>query len=168
MQDGWTCSTVSLLWLGCTWDLELQWVSPFLEPPGKFTIPRKMIRPFFIISGWFWMLNFCRFCFRGIMITSSSVLGSMVKMPRIQSKSLINIILCEACGIYGLIISLLISTQKKPGNDWTAQYQSGYNYQLAEYSGYAGFWVGITVGLSNIFCGICVGVLGASTALVTA
>ena len=114
------------------------------------------------------MLNFCLFCFRGIMITSSSVLGSMVKMPRIQSKSLINIILCEACGIYGLIISLLISTQKKPGNDWTAQYQSGYNYQLAEYSGYAGFWVGITVGLSNIFCGICVGVLGASTALVTA
>ena len=102
------------------------------------------------------------------MITSSSVLGSMVKMPRIQSKNLISIILCEACGIYGLIIALLLSTQKKPGNDWTAMYQSGDNYQIAENSGYAAFWVGITVGLSNVFCGICVGVLGSSTALVTA
>ena len=102
------------------------------------------------------------------MITSSSVLGSMVKMPRIQSKNLISIILCEACGIYGLIIALLLSTQKKPGSDWTAMYQSGENYQLAENSGYAAFWVGVTVGLSNVFCGICVGVLGSSTALVTA
>ena len=47
-------------------------------------------------------------------------------------------------------------------------YQSGDNYQIAENSGYAAFWVGITVGLSNVFCGICVGVLGSSTALVTA
>lgn len=38
----------------------------------------------------------------------------MVKMPRIQSKNLISIILCEACGIYGLIIALLVSSQKKP------------------------------------------------------
>ena len=92
----------------------------------------------------------------------------MVKMPRIQSKNLISIILCEACGIYGLIIALLLSVQKKPGSDWTAMYHSLENYQLAENSGYAAFWVGITVGLSNIFCGLCVGVLGSSTALVTA
>ena len=110
------------------------------------------------------MIRVCR----GIMITSSSVLGSMVKMPRIQSKNLISIILCEACGIYGLIIALLLSVQKKPGQDWTAMYQSGENYQAAENAGYAAFWVGITVGLSNIFCGLCVGVLGSSTALVTA
>ena len=102
------------------------------------------------------------------MITGSSVLGSMVKMPRIQSKNLISIILCEACGIYGLIIALLVSTQKKVGSDWTTMYHSGENYQAAESAGYAAFWVGICVGLSNIFCGICVGVLGSSTALVTA
>ena len=102
------------------------------------------------------------------MITSSSILGSMVKMPRIQSKNLISIILCEACGIYGLIIALLVSQQKKPsGNDANSIYYSKENYQTAENSGYAAFWIGVTVGLSNVFCGICVGVLGSSTALVT-
>merc|ERR1712045_532586 len=104
----------------------------------------------------------------GIMITSSSILGSMVKMPRIQSKNLISIILCEACGIYGLIIALLVTQQKKPSGEWSDIYSSKEAYQVAENSGYAAFWIGVTVGLSNIFCGICVGVLGSSTALVTA
>jgi V-type H+-transporting ATPase 21kDa proteolipid subunit len=92
----------------------------------------------------------------------------MVKMPRIQSKNLISIILCEACGIYGLIIALLVSQGKRPSGDWSAVYSSMENYQIAENSGFASFWIGITVGLSNVFCGICVGVLGSSTALVTA
>ena len=110
MRDGRICSTASVHLHGCTWDLELQWVFPFSDPPGKFTVPLpKMIRPFYNI-GMVLNVKLLSLLFRGIMITSSSVLGSMVKMPRIQSKSLINIILCEACGIYGLIISLLIST----------------------------------------------------------
>ena len=88
-------------------------------------------------------------------------------MPRIQSKNLISIILCEACGIYGLIIALLLSTMKGTSN-WLVTYESIEKYQQAENAGYAAFWVGITVGLSNIFCGLCVGVLGSSTALVTA
>ena len=91
----------------------------------------------------------------------------MVKMPRIQSKNLISIILCEAFGIYGLIIALLVSQQKKPSGDPMAIYNSKEAYQIAENSGYAAFWIGVTVGLSNTFCGICVGVLGSSTALVT-
>ena len=114
------------------------------------------------MSLWLMVICFCR----GILIVSSSVLGSMVKMPRIQGKNLISIILCEACGIYGLIIALLMSTQKKT-TDWTAMYVSIANYQQAENVGYAAFWVGVTVGLSNVFCGLCVGVLGSSTALVT-
>ena len=75
--------------------------------------------------------------------------------------------MCEACGIYGLIIALLVSSQKKPSGDWTDIYANKGNYQIAENSAYASFWIGITVGLSNVFCGICVGVLGSSTALVT-
>lgn len=89
-------------------------------------------------------------------------------MPRIQSKNLISIILCEACGIYGLIIALLVSTQKKPTGDPNGIYVDKETYQAAEHAGYASFWVGFCVGLSNIFCGLCVGVLGSSTALVTA
>jgi V-type H+-transporting ATPase 21kDa proteolipid subunit len=87
-------------------------------------------------------------------------------MPRIQSKNLISIILAEACGIYGLIIALLLSTMKKP-SDFLTMYESMEKYQMAENAGYAAFWIGVTVGFSNVFCGICVGVLGSSTALVT-
>ena len=104
------------------------------------------------------------------MITSASILGSLVKMPRIQSKNLISIILCEACGIYGLIIALLVSQGKKPADVTKSNdiYQDKNTYQLAENAGYSAFWIGICVGFSNVFCGICVGVLGSSTALVTA
>ena len=38
---------------------------------------------------------------------------------------------------------------------------------MAQNSAHAAFWVGICVGVSNVVCGICVGVLGSSTALVT-
>ena len=103
------------------------------------------------------------------MITGSSILGSMVKMPRIQSKNLISIILCEACGIFGLITALLVSQSKKPA-DVTKSYDiylNKANYQAAENAGFAAFWIGVTVGLSNVFCGISIGVLGSSTALVT-
>ena len=92
----------------------------------------------------------------------------MVKMPRIQSKNLISVILCEACGIFGLIIALLVYQQKRVNGSWDDIYFSRESYQIAENSGYAAFWVGILVGLSNLWCGICVGVLGSSTALVTA
>lgn len=94
----------------------------------------------------------------------------MVKMPRIQSKNLISIILCEACGIYGLIIALLVSQGKKPADVAKANdiYKDRLTYQTAENAAFSAFWIGVCVGLSNVFCGICVGVLGSSTALVTA
>ena len=94
----------------------------------------------------------------------------MVKMPRIQSKNLISIILCEACGIYGLIIALLVSQGKKPADATKSHeiYKDKATYQVAENAAYSAFWIGVCVGLSNVFCGICVGVLGSSTALVTA
>lgn len=64
-------------------------------------------------------------------------------------------------------MALLLSTTKKPG-DATALYESIDKYQMAENAGYAAFWIGAMLGLSNIFCGFCIGVLGSSTALVTA
>ena len=146
--------TSALVWL---------WVSQSLALPGKY-------RVFIYLTVGFSHLRECcsLFVFRGILIVSSSILGSMVKMPRIQSKNLISIILCEACGIYGLIMALLVSQSKRPSGFWGNIYKDRETYQAAEHSGYAAFWIGITVGLSNVFCGLCVGVLGSSTALVTA
>ena len=83
---------------------------------------------------------------------------------------MISIILCEACGIYGLIIALLVSQGKKPADASKTNdiYKDKATYQLAENAAFSAFWIGVCVGLSNVFCGICVGVLGSSTALVTA
>ena len=91
-------------------------------------------------------------------------------MPRISSKNLISIILCEACAIYGVIMALLLLNSRPTIGDTVSSNMNTNkaNYQVAEYAGYASFWVGTTVGLSQIVCGICVGVLGASTALASA
>ena len=47
-------------------------------------------------------------------------------------------------------------------------YQSTDIYQAAEYAGYCYLIIGLVVGVSNLACGLCVGVLGSSTVLLHA
>merc|ERR1712072_878805 len=114
----------------------------------------------------------------GIFLTGSSLLGAAIKVPRIRSKNLISVIFCEALAIYGVIISIICGTkiegttilggwQKTVG---TSKHLTYYSSEMAYspvvyHAGYAIFWSGIIVGAANLFCGICVGVVGSACAL---
>ena len=100
----------------------------------------------------------------GIYLTGSSLLAASVKAPRITSKNLVSVIFCEAVAIYGVIIGIIMSGKvgDKPFNDIIQ------NYDYALWTGFNLFTLGIYVGLSNLFCGVCVGVTGSNCAIADA
>merc|ERR1712127_637981 len=114
----------------------------------------------------------------GIFLTGSSLLGAAIKVPRIRSKNLISIIFCEALAIYGVIVAIISATKVDPTKtteSWMESVATGKHLTYfgagfewdpqMQFCGYAVLASGITVGLANLFCGICVGVVGSSCAI---
>mmetsp|Transcript_1204 Transcript_1204/g.1530 ORF Transcript_1204/g.1530 Transcript_1204/m.1530 type:complete len:188 (+) Transcript_1204:24-587(+) len=100
----------------------------------------------------------------GILLTGGSLVGASVKAPRIRSKNLISIIFCEAVAIYGVIMSIILISKYGSGGDADVMTCDELTTDMY-FAGYGIFWSGVTVGLSNLACGVCVGITGSGCAL---
>ena len=82
------------------------------------------------------------------------IAGMGVNNPSQVMKALIPVVMAGVIGIYGLIVAVIISTNvEAPSNQ---NFQPRYSL----FTGFGQFFAGVTIGLSGLAAGVCVGVVG--------
>ncbi|KAF1740711.1 hypothetical protein MXB_2027 [Myxobolus squamalis] len=104
---------------------------------------------------------------RGIYSTGVSILGGGIRAPRIQTKNFISIIFSEAVAIYGIIISIILMGKIHAIDPNKFIIDPEYRHRCIA-SGYIIFCGGLTTGLTNLFTGIAVGIVGSNHKLSSA
>ena len=80
-----------------------------------------------------------------------------------------SVIFCEATAIYGVILSIILANKANlPSVMPTTSAGLEAWTRVAKFAGYAGLWSGMSVGLTNLASGVCVGVAGSACALADA
>merc|ERR1712241_505416 len=105
----------------------------------------------------------------GIFLTGSSITGGGIKAARISSKNLVSIIFCEAVAIYGVIMAIIMANKIEGATQFVPDGNNIQGWQAnTMVAGWCMFAVGLSVGFSNLVCGVCVGVSGSGCALADA
>lgn len=99
----------------------------------------------------------------GIYMSGASIVGNGVKMPRIQSRNFISVIFCEATAVYGIILSIILSSKIGNNTDWSTS-----SLQTAQKCAYSLLGAGLSCGLSNVVSGMAIGSIGAGAAIADA
>jgi V-type H+-transporting ATPase proteolipid subunit len=82
------------------------------------------------------------------------IAGMGVNNPGQVMKALIPVVMAGVIGIYGLIVCVIISTSiEAPSNQ-------NFNPKYSLFTGCGHFFAGLTIGLSGLAAGVCVGVVG--------
>lgn len=75
----------------------------------------------------------------------------------------------QTAAIYGVILAIILTNKAQLPKTVPVDPVAIANYfRAAKFAGYACFWSGVAVGLTNLGSGICVGVAGSSCALADA